>query len=51
VDDAGLIAVMTKYQCWFCGHGIEEADTGAVVISLQSFWRWKSGSQGDDDPF
>lgn len=42
---------MNGYQCWFCGQGIDEADAGAVMISIQSLWRWSSGVSKDDDPF
>ena len=41
---------MTEYQCWFCGQGIERTDTGAVMITLESIWRWEVGSHSDDDP-
>ena len=33
---------MNEYQCWFCGEGIERSDTGAVLITLESLWRWDS---------
>jgi hypothetical protein len=41
---------MSGYQCWFCGQGVERADSGAVVITVESLWRWDAGSRGDDDP-
>jgi hypothetical protein len=41
---------MLKYQCWFCGQGIERADGGAVLIVVQSLWRWDAGSTSQDDP-
>ncbi len=41
---------MTEYQCWFCGQGIERADAGAVMINVESLWRWQDGTRTDDDP-
>lgn len=41
---------MNDYQCWFCGKGIERADSGAVLITLESLWRWDSGASSEDDP-
>ena len=42
---------MIEYQCWFCGEGIEPSDAGAVMIGVQSLWRWASGEPKDEDPF
>jgi len=39
-----------EFQCWFCGQGIERSDVGAVIITIESLWRWESESQSDDDP-
>jgi hypothetical protein len=41
---------MNSYQCWFCGESIERSDTGSVIISVESLWRWDAGSEGHDDP-
>jgi hypothetical protein len=41
---------MNEYQCWFCGHGVERSDGGAVLISIESLWRWDAGSTGENDP-
>jgi hypothetical protein len=41
---------MTDYQCWFCGHGIERADAGAVMITLEGLWRRQAGSRSEDEP-
>ena len=41
---------MSDYQCWFCGEGIERTDASAVMITVESLWRWDAGSQRDDDP-
>ena len=41
---------MIEYQCWFCGEGVDEIDAGAVMICIQSLWRWNSGSPSEDDP-
>jgi hypothetical protein len=38
------------YQCWFCSEAIERSDKGAILISVQSLWRYDSGSVTDDDP-
>jgi hypothetical protein len=40
---------MNEYQCWFCGKGIERADTGAVIITLEGLWHRQAGSN-DEDP-
>ena len=39
-----------EFQCWFCGQGIERSDAGAVIITIESLWRWEGESQSDDDP-
>jgi hypothetical protein len=43
-------STMTEFQCWFCGQGISRADAGAVIITVQSLWRWDAGSRSDSDP-
>jgi len=42
---------MDRYQCWFCGQGIDRADAGAAVISIANLWLWDAGSRGEDDPW
>jgi hypothetical protein len=42
---------MNEYQCWFCGEGIDRADTFAVMIAAENLWRWDAGSKSDDDPW
>jgi hypothetical protein len=42
---------MNGYQCWFCGKVIEPTDTAAVMIGVQSLWRWDSGVRRNDDPW
>jgi hypothetical protein len=42
---------MNEYQCWFCGHGINRTDTGAVMISIGNLWLWDAGSRSEDDPW
>jgi hypothetical protein len=39
-----------EFQCWFCEQGIEQKDAGAVMITVESLWRWAEESQSDDDP-
>ncbi len=46
----GSVKNVDKILCWFCGAAIEATDTYAVMISIQSLWRWKMGSKGDDHP-
>lgn len=41
---------MNGYQCWFCGQGIDRADASAVVMTVESLWRWDAGSPREDDP-
>ena len=41
---------MSDYQCWFCGEGIARADRGAVIVNIESLWRWDAGSLDDDRP-
>ena len=41
---------MTDYQCWFCGESILRAHEGAVIINIESLWRWDTGSLDDDRP-
>jgi hypothetical protein len=45
------VGIMNEYQCWFCGEGIERADTGALMISVEGLWRWDAGSRSEDDPW
>ena len=42
---------MNEYQCWFCGKGITRVDAGAVMIIVESLWRWDAGSRSEDDPW
>ena len=43
---------MNKYQCWFCGEDIDQADDGhAVMIAVESLWRWDAGLKSDDAPW
>lgn len=42
---------MTEYECWFCGKGIERLDARAVMIQVESFWRWNDGQRGEDGPW
>jgi len=46
----GHDGAMNEYQCWFCEQGIERSDKGAILITLESLWRWDARSTGDDDP-
>jgi hypothetical protein len=39
-----------EFQCWFCGQGVEQNDAGAVMITVESLWRWAEELQSDDDP-
>lgn len=41
---------MSDYQCWFCGGPIARADKGAVIINIESLWRWDAGSPDTDAP-
>ena len=42
---------MNEFQCWFCGDGIERPDSGAVLINVESLWRWVDEVRGPDDPW
>ncbi len=42
---------MNGYNCWFCRNDIELDDPGAVMIVVESLWRWDAGSRSDDDPW
>ncbi|WBY08799.1 hypothetical protein PIB19_05035 [Sphingomonas sp. 7/4-4] len=42
---------MLDFQCWFCGEGIDRDDRGALLVSVESLWRWAEGKRGKDDPF
>jgi hypothetical protein len=46
-----MCLAMSEFQCWFCGEGIERTDTGAVMINIESLWRWAEGKRNDDDPW
>ena len=46
-----IFQIMSEYQCWFCGEGIERTDTGAVMISVESFWLWADDKRAPDDPY
>ena len=37
-----------NYQCWFCGTAIARSDPRALMIGLESFWRWHDA--GDQAP-
>jgi hypothetical protein len=41
---------MSDFQCWFCGEGIERTDAGAVMINIESLWRWAEELRSNDDP-
>jgi len=41
---------MTGYQCWFCDQGIERADANAVIINVESLWRWVDAALMNDNP-
>lgn len=41
---------MNDYQCWFCGESITRTDKGAVIVNIESLWRWDAGSLDDDGP-
>lgn len=41
---------MNEYQCWFCGNKIDRADKRAVMLTVESLWRWDAGSKDEDDP-
>jgi len=45
----GSVKNVDKILCWFCGAGIEETDTYAVMISIESLWL-ENGSKGHDHP-
>ncbi|MEN3749906.1 hypothetical protein TPR58_22225 [Sphingomonas sp. HF-S3] len=38
---------MNDYSCWFCAENIDRADTGAVMIVVESLWDWDDGSRSD----
>ncbi|OYY72336.1 MAG: hypothetical protein B7Y47_04770 [Sphingomonas sp. 28-63-12] len=42
---------MMEFQCWFCGVGIDRDDKSAVLVSVESLWRWADGERGKEDPF
>ncbi|MEA3028735.1 MAG: hypothetical protein QOG13_60 [Sphingomonadales bacterium] len=44
------MASTNEFQCWFCGQAIERVDTGAVMITVESLWRWVARSASTDDP-
>lgn len=48
--EIGQDKAMSDYQCWFCGDSISRADGGAVIVNIESLWRWDAGSLGDDGP-
>ncbi len=43
-------AGMTDFQCWFCGHQIARSDAGAVMLQVESLWRWAENTRAADDP-
>ncbi|PTD18312.1 hypothetical protein CV103_15505 [Sphingomonas fennica] len=42
---------MLEFQCWFCGEGIERSDGDALMIGIESLWRWAEGTRRKDAPY
>ena len=42
---------MLDFQCWFCGDGIDRNDDSALMVSVESLWRWLEGAREKDAPF
>jgi hypothetical protein len=51
VKAASAMHEQLEFQCWFCGQGIERSDSGAVLIGVESLWRWESSFRKDNDPY
>ena len=41
---------MNKYQCWFCGDGLERTDLSAVMITVENLWNWDAGLKAKNRP-
>ena len=39
-----------RYQCWFCGEGIDPTDADALMFSVESLWRGGAGSRNAEGP-
>ena len=43
-------APMADFKCWFCAKRIEREDAAAVMITIESFWRWHDDVQDGRHP-